>query len=47
MPLVRRPNGGIIMKEITITFTADEFVELAKQLYLCSFLTIGFQGFCF
>ena len=22
------------MKEVTITFTADEFVELAKQLYI-------------
>jgi len=30
------------MKEITITFTADELVELAKQLYLASFVTIGF-----
>jgi hypothetical protein len=30
------------MKDITITFTADEFVELAKQLYLGSYLTIGF-----
>ncbi len=30
------------MKEITITFTADELVELAKQLYLGSFVTIGF-----
>lgn len=30
------------MKQISITFTADEFVELAKQLYLGSFVTIGF-----
>ena len=30
------------MKEITISFTADELRELAKQLYLGSFLTIGF-----
>jgi hypothetical protein len=30
------------MKEVTITFTANEFVELAKQLYLASYLTIGF-----
>lgn len=29
-------------KEITLTFTADEFVEMAKQLYLASFMTIGF-----
>ena len=30
------------MKEITISFTANELRELAKQLYLGSFLTIGF-----
>lgn len=30
------------MKDITITFTADEFVELAKQLYLGSYLIIAF-----
>ena len=30
------------MKEITISFSADELRELAKQLYLASFLTTGF-----
>jgi hypothetical protein len=30
------------MKEITITFTADELVELAKQLYMAGTVTIGF-----
>ncbi len=30
------------MKDITISFTADELRELAKQLYLASFLMIGF-----
>ena len=30
------------MKEITISFTADELKELARQLYLASYLTIGF-----
>lgn len=30
------------MKEITISFSPDELIELAKQLYMASFLTIGF-----
>lgn len=30
------------MKEITISFTADELVELAKQLYMASYLTNDF-----
>ena len=30
------------MKDITISFTPDELRELAKQLYLASFLIIGF-----
>lgn len=30
------------MKEITISFTPDELVELAKQLYMASYLTNDF-----
>jgi len=30
------------MKEITISFSPDELVELAKQLYLVTAVTIGF-----
>lgn len=30
------------MKEISISFSADELRELAKQLYMASYLTIGF-----
>jgi len=30
------------MKEITISFSTDELIELAKQLYMASYLTIGF-----
>ena len=30
------------MKEITISFSEDELIELAKQLYLANNLTIGF-----
>ena len=30
------------MKEITISFSPDELIELAKQLYMASYLTIGF-----
>ena len=30
------------MKEITISFTEGELVELAKQLYLSSYILIGF-----
>jgi hypothetical protein len=35
-------QNNFIMKEITICFTDDELVELAKQLYMASYLTIGF-----
>ena len=35
-------QNNFIMKEITISFTPDELVELAKQLYMASYLTIGF-----
>lgn len=30
------------MKEITITFSTEELRELAKQLYLASFMMVGF-----
>ena len=30
------------MKEITISFSTDELIELAKQLYMASYLTIDF-----
>jgi hypothetical protein len=35
-------KNNLIMEEITISFTAEELRELAKQLYLASFMTIGF-----
>jgi len=32
------------MKDITITFTADQFVELTKQLYLGSYLAFPYDN---
>ena len=35
-------KNDFIMKEITVSFSPDELIELAKQLYLGAAVTIGF-----